>query len=195
MGFWNDRYRDMPAKEKDSLKRVVFFRGTIFFSSRPLLGFEQQNLPVTLVDGQKSEGDVLRVMTVQCFTLPAEMTSGSVTSAATRASVDHRCSNCTSAFSDFGALVSHCKDTGHSPVINDETPQQALPSVFLSYCNVALTQAMSERMCRWGRDFVDPQSFREPEDRNGNKHGIRVVSTDSCSSHSLYPRPRKLTIS
>ena len=72
--------------------------------------------------------------------------------------------------------------TGHYPVFeladNDETPRQASPSVFLGYCNVALTQAMSERMARWGRDFVDPKSFWEPQYRNGRSHGIRVVRTD-----------------
>lgn len=199
MGLWNDRYKNMPAKEKDSLKRVVFFKGSFFYSSRPISGFEQQNLPATLVDGQESEGDVLRVINVRCFTLPSEMTSGSVTSTGTGALVDRRCSNCTRAFVDFDALLAHCEMSGHSPVFelddNNETPRQASPGVFLGYCNVALVQAMSERMARWGRDFVDPKSFREPQDRNGRSHGIRVVSTYYCSFLLLCRYPCKLTIS
>ena len=93
MGLWNGSYRDMSAKEKESLKRTVFFKGSYFYSSRPLLGLEQQNLPATLVDGQTSEGDVLRVVNVQCFTLPAEMKSGAATSTGTGVSMDRRCAN------------------------------------------------------------------------------------------------------
>jgi hypothetical protein len=191
LGLWADRYKDMPAKEKESLKRVVFFKGSFFYSSRPLLGLEQKDLPTTLVDGTKSEGDVLRIVNVQCFTLPTEMQSGAAATKGEMTAMDRRCSHCTRAFADFYALISHCQMTGHSPVFeaadNDETPRHASPSVFLAYCNVGLTQAMSERMARWGHDFVDPKSFREPQDRNGRSHGIRVYESYVCTFGMLRP--------
>lgn len=191
MGLWADRYQDMSAKEKESLKRIVFFKGSFFYSSRSLPGLQQSDLPVTLVDGTHSEGDVLRIVNVQCFTLPIEMQSGGTAAREEMTVMDRRCSNCTRAFADFDALIAHCEMTGHAPVFeaadNDETPRHASPSVFLGFCNVALTQAMSERMARWGRDFVDPKSFREPQDRNGRSHGIRIYESYVCTFGMLRP--------
>lgn len=165
-GMWKTRFKDMPPKDLESLKRVVFFKGSFFYSSRPIEGLQQSQLPVTLVDGQTTEGDVLRVVNVQCFTTPKEMSTGrdpATKSNDREVTLDRRCANCTRAFSNFDALIAHCEMTGHSPVFeeadNDETPRAPSPSVFLGYCNVALTQAMMERMARWGRDFVDAKSF------------------------------------
>jgi len=193
-GMWKTRYKDMPPKDLGGLKRVVFFKGSFFYSSRPLEGLQQSQLPVTLVDGTSTDGDILRVVNVQCFTIPKEMSTGrDPVAKATNGDVtlDRRCANCTRAFGNFDALVSHCEMTGHSPVFeeadNDETPRAPSPSVFLGYCNVALTQAMTERMARWGRDFVDPKSFTEPTDRNGNNIGIRVYESYVCSFGMLRP--------
>ena len=81
------------SKGEGISQAYCLLQGILFYSSRPLLGLEQQNLPATLVDGQTSEGDVLRVVNVQCFTLPAEMKSGAATSTGTGVSMDRRCAN------------------------------------------------------------------------------------------------------
>ena len=202
-GMWGTRFKSLPPKNLESLKRVVFFKGSFFYSSRPLEGFEQSQLPVTLVDGTRTEGDVLRVINVQCFTIPTEMSTGRTPFKADSGAVtlDRRCSNCTRAFSSFDALIAHCEMTRHSPVFEDADNNEALraasPNVFLGYCNVALTQAMTERMARWGRDFVDPRSFTEPTDRNGNAIGIRVYESYVCSFGMLRPgegRPAHLAL-
>jgi hypothetical protein len=42
--------------------------------------------------------------------------------------------------------------------------------------NLVLKRALGERWPRWGRDFVDPQSFREEKDYHGNPLGVRVYT-------------------
>ena len=39
---------------------------------------------------------------------------------------------------------------------------------------MVLKRALAERWTRWGRDFVDPKTFKEPVGRNGQPLGVRV---------------------
>ena len=41
---------------------------------------------------------------------------------------------------------------------------------------MVLKRALEERWPRWGRDFVDPDSFNEPRGRNGQPLGVRVYT-------------------
>merc|ERR1712151_272622 len=44
----------------------------------------------------------------------------------------------------------------------------------------ALKRALGERMPKWGREYVDSASMREPKDRNGNSLGVKVFRAYSC---------------
>lgn len=52
---------------------------------------------------------------------------------------------------------------------------------FEMFANVALEGALRERMARWGRDFIDPQSFAEPKDRNGISLGVQIFKAYRCN--------------
>ena len=101
-------------------------------------------------------------------------------------SVDFRCADCTIAFRSKGSMLSHCKALGHSPVYSldpseDVDIRPANIHQFLSYCNIVLQRAMSERMARWGREYIDPSSFTEPMDeRSGISYGVKVFRAYSC---------------
>ncbi len=49
------------------------------------------------------------------------------------------------------------------------------------FANVALEGALRERMARWGREFIDPQSFTEPKDRNGQSLGVKIFKAYRCN--------------
>ena len=53
--------------------------------------------------------------------------------------------------------------------------------LFIAYANAALERALSERLARWGSEFIDPAQFTEPEDRRGNNLGVRVYQAFCCN--------------
>lgn len=185
----------MEAKEIENLKRVVFFEGSSFFSARPVPGLEPENLPRQLVGTKESgndginvfvsdNGDSLQITNYQCRKAPTQVTGEAAKPQAAEKTdsvpVDRRCSDCTKAFADLPALLSHCSITGHQP----EYPGEAEPAnreQFLAYCNVALQRAMGERMARWGREYIEPKTFTEPVDkRSGEKLGVKVFQAYTC---------------
>lgn len=186
-------------KELESIRRGIFFEGSYCFSSRPIPGLESSKLPVYLVANKNTQtvdcpisdnGDTLQVMNVQSFQASKEICDSMEEIPGSRspllATLDGRCASCTTSFKDVTALLSHCRETGHLPQTqnfdknSDDQPRYASKEVFLSFCNVALQRAMGERMARWGREYIDPQSFQEPTDRNGNPLGVKVFRAFTC---------------
>jgi hypothetical protein len=106
-GFWNGLAGDMPEKEKNDLRRVVFFSGSFFFSGRPVRGLEPESLPLTLPVGEKAEGDSIRVMQMVHYLAPHEIRAGKAESKPNEVSFDKRCSNCAKGFADVGSLLQH----------------------------------------------------------------------------------------
>ena len=49
------------------------------------------------------------------------------------------------------------------------------------FANVALEGALRERMARWGREFIDPQSFTEPKDHKGQSLGVKIFKAYRCN--------------
>ena len=52
--------------------------------------------------------------------------------------------------------------------------------IFLSYVNSALSRALLERLAKWGRDYIDPESGERATDRNGKDLGVTVFRAFSC---------------
>jgi hypothetical protein len=110
-GFWNGLCKNMPAKEKEDLRRVVFFQGTLVYSARRIPELDPEHLPMELlVDPQKAEGDSIKICGAFHFVTPTELAinepaindakKGDVT-------FDMRCSDCTRCFTDPGSLMQH----------------------------------------------------------------------------------------
>ena len=72
--------------------------------------------------------------------------------------MDNRCSQCVKAFPDVRGLLQHCSETGHKPVFDpkESLTREAEPPVFLSYANMVLSRALSERLAKWGREYINP---------------------------------------
>ena len=66
------------------------------------------------------------------------------------------------------------------PATGEDAPKVSPIGVFLSYVNGALNRALSERLARWGSEFIDPSNVTEPVDRQGNSMGVRVYEAFSC---------------
>jgi len=189
---------DLSAKELESVKRGVFFEGSYCFSSRRIPGLEKENLPKTLIASEaradnpnmlvSQNGDSIKIMKYEGYLAPEILKEGNddfekraAESSVPLARIDGRCGDCTSFYKKTDALMSHCRETGHSPLTNgidNEIP--ANREMFLAYCNVALQRAMGERMARWGREYIDPKNFTEPMDRNGKKLGVKVFRAYTC---------------
>jgi hypothetical protein len=112
VGLWDGLLKGMPEKEKDDLKRVVFFQGSFFFAARKIPGLEPEKLPLTLpISEEKAEGDSFQVMQVLHYLTPIELQfKGSTRSAGPKEgelSFDKRCADCTMAFKDTGDLIQH----------------------------------------------------------------------------------------
>ena len=111
LGLWNGVLKDMPDKEKEDLKRVVFFQGSFFYSARRVPGFEPENLPLNLPLSEEAEGDTIKVLQVVHYVTPVELKQKLSTkqepSDDTKISFDKRCNDCTRAFPDTGALLQH----------------------------------------------------------------------------------------
>uniref|UniRef100_A0A7S4JYJ5 C2H2-type domain-containing protein n=1 Tax=Odontella aurita TaxID=265563 RepID=A0A7S4JYJ5_9STRA len=211
----------MSPKEVENLKRVIFFEGSTFYSARKIQGLERANLPRALVGTKESKkdetpmgdsGDSLTITEVKCYVAPRGLktTSANVPSAAgvtkssdpseARYSVDRRCDDCTKAFTDLEALLQHCSIENHSPVTapdEEDRVEEPTYETFLAYCNIALQQAMNERMARWGREYIDPTKFKDPKDRNGNDLGVRVFQAYTCEfgmNRPDFKSPLSLTL-
>ena len=109
LGFWNGMLKDMPEKEKNDLRRIVFFNGSFFFSGRPLAGLEPDKLPLTLPVDEKAEGDSIKIMQMVHYLAPKELQKGKPINDinADEVAFDKRCANCAKAFADIGSLLQH----------------------------------------------------------------------------------------
>lgn len=90
-------------------------------------------------------------------------------------------------------LIWRSQEMNHPPVYDEtatsiSTPIPAQLEVFTAYVNLALSRAMSERFARWGNDFIDPKSSREPVDNRGNPLGVQVYEAYSCQFGTLKPK-------
>jgi hypothetical protein len=71
----------------------------------------------------------------------------------------------------------------HQPVYQGAAVSDSQPASvegFTMFANIALESAMNERFARWGRDFIDPNSMKEPTDNNGNSLGVRIFEAYRC---------------
>ena len=59
-------------------------------------------------------------------------------------------------------------------------PQPAGMELFASFTNLALQRALGERLARWGNEYIDPMSMKEPTDKSGRSLGVRVYEAYSC---------------
>merc|ERR1719148_481935 len=197
----------MSEKEVTSLQRVIFFEGSFFFSSRPIPGLE--NLPLDLVGSKSSSdsaaselpvmenGDCMIVTNWSAFSAPKMLLSGTNAVAAPTAgtvSMDRRCADCTKAFVDLNGLKTHCSTTGHQPQMEQTGLKPSNLEVFTSFCNCALQRAMGERMAKWGREYIDPKSFTEPQDRQGRSMGVRIFRAFSCEFGVHKPHGQNMSL-
>jgi hypothetical protein len=185
-GVWESLLIDMPTKEKDDLKRVVFFAGSVCYSSRPIPGLEGPKLPIELAANKNSDGETMTVVGVTQFTVPKQLSmQGSIASGqGSELSFDLRCSNCVQAFRNRNSLLQHCRDSGHGPVyaieVGGDPPKPAPVEVFVSYTNLALQRAMGERLVKWGRVYIDPNAPLPAVDARGNDMGVNIFEAYSC---------------
>ena len=107
IGFWDGLLKDMPEKEKEDLKRVVFFSGSFFFTARPVPGLEPSNLPRALPVNEKAEGDTIQVQQSMHYLAPTELKQAAQAVGKNEVAFDKRCSDCTKAFADIGSLLQH----------------------------------------------------------------------------------------
>ena len=114
LGLWNGLFKDLPDKEKEDLKRVVFFQGSFFYSARKMPGLEPDKLPLNLPLSEEAEGDCIKVVQVIHYEAPVELTpakgstaAGDKKPGAGDIAFDKRCNDCTRAFADTGALLQH----------------------------------------------------------------------------------------
>ena len=107
IGLWDGLLEDMPRKEKEDLKRVVWFNGSFFFSSRKIPELDPDKLPLKLPASEKAEGDQITVMHMLHYLAPTELQTTLDEDKPNEISFDNRCSNCTRAFADVGSLLQH----------------------------------------------------------------------------------------
>jgi hypothetical protein len=106
--FWDGYLKDMPPKEKEDLKRVVFFCGTFFFSARPIPGLEAGKLPLPLpADPLVAEGDTATIKHAFHYLAPKELQTVGPAVADHELALENRCKDCTRCFGDYGSLLQH----------------------------------------------------------------------------------------
>ncbi|KAL3908021.1 MAG: hypothetical protein SGARI_003256, partial [Bacillariaceae sp.] len=157
LGFWNGLLVDMDPKEKEDLRRVVFFQGSLFYCARRVPGLEAEKLAGTNsvllpTPIEQTGGETIRVMQVVHYLKPLELQ-----------------------FAESGAAVGK----GEEPEQSTE-PIPANMELFTSFVNLALQRALVERLARWGTEFIDPQTCNEPVDKQGKAMGVRVYEAYSC---------------
>lgn len=165
-------------------QRSVFFEGSFCYSSQPIPHLTPDKLPLPLYTNTET-GDAMTVTHVSAFTPPTCLQATSAKKQDDELSIDRRCKDCTKAFPDVTALLSHCQITGHQPVSDAiSSTVEATPATnenFLAFCNIALQRAMEERMARWGRDYIDPKSQQSRVDkRSGRPLGVDTYRAFSC---------------
>lgn len=187
--------KGISIKEIDNLKRVVFMEGSFCFSARPIPGLD--NLPRVIVGTKESDrdgipvpvsdnGDAMSVVNMTSFSAPSSLclpqtqTIPSTDDSTQEISMDRRCADCTKSFVNLEGLMAHCQITEHSPAYEATDATPATTEIFLSYCNIVLQRAMGERMAKWGREYIDPKSFKDPTDRQGRTLGVRIFRAFSC---------------
>jgi hypothetical protein len=109
-GMWDGLLKNMSKKDKEDLRRVVFFQGAFCFSGRPIPELDASQLPVTICDGSMSDGDVMKILEVFHYISPTEFQNDGLLpskSKETDISCDLRCAGCTKAFTDLNALMQH----------------------------------------------------------------------------------------
>lgn len=146
-------------EECNSWRRILYFQNSVVFSPRAL-PVDLSNGPVPLVGGgdapTSDNGDCMTITDVTVYGPPVEL----ATRAAPQASgpidamaaltIDLRCSDCTKSFVNEQAMMLHCKELGHSPVVaGNEKLTAANKELFLQYANVVLSRALSERLAPW----------------------------------------------
>lgn len=156
---------------KREWSRVLYFQNSVVFSRDPL-PIDMSNGPVVLVgsgDVPSDNGDQMEITDVTCYSPPVELTGQVAGRAAPQAadivqsigelSVELRCGGCpgvpcTKTFVDEQAMMRHCAQVGHSPVIvgdkgGTDDIQAATKEIFLQYANVVLKRALGERLMPW----------------------------------------------
>jgi hypothetical protein len=196
----------MEESARNDLDRVVFFEGSGVYTAREIPFID--TFPFTLVSAEQSlNGDVMTITGIKGFSPPKCLVPISqdptikkedgFTSSVPMVTIDIRCANCTKAFSDSAALFSHCQNTGHSPATANSNSKSGLviePSSneqFTAFCNVALRKAMSERLAKWGREYIDAKTMTEPKDKRGNSLGVRVFRAYSCDFGLIRPNGKE----
>jgi hypothetical protein len=84
--------------------------------------------------------------------------------------------------------VHSSQNKAHKPVYSlaDEAANQSVEPIpasgelFTAFINLALQRALSERLARWGAEFIDPENMKEPVDKSGRSLGVRVYEAYSC---------------
>jgi len=79
-------------------------------SGRDIPGLTADKLPLVLNDGSDTNGDVMTIVTMKKYTRPKELTTAWNPAAplpAQAVSLDPRCSQCTKAFPNDGAMFQH----------------------------------------------------------------------------------------
>eukprot|EP00980_Cylindrotheca_fusiformis_P009466 scaffold2068_cov96-Cylindrotheca_fusiformis.AAC.22 len=87
-------------------------------------------------------------------------------------------------------LASNSRDGGHKPVYvpDSKSPTGPIPAtlpVFVSYINCVLDRALLDGLSRWGNEYIDPDDFSEPEDKQGNTYGVFVYRAYSAQFNVL----------
>jgi len=197
IGVWDTLLSEMPKRDKNDLKRVVFFAGSCCYAARPIPGLESSTLPVVVLSGDSIDGDSITIDRVRQYTTPQELVEQSVSTVLCESnlSFDLRCSNCAQAFHERESLLQHCRSSGHSPVYAIEACDEPIAAVsideFVSYTNLVLQRAMSERLVKWDRVYVDLTTPIPATDRRGNDLGVDIFQAYSCSFGVIQVRERK----
>ena len=177
-GFWKGLHGNLSKKEKDDLRRAVFFSGSFFFSAKAIPALEAKQLPLELTRGDKTDGDVMTCVNVVHFGPPTELVSSQPKTTVKPGEVSfetHGCSNCTKSFVDMESMLRHCRDAGHTPkYTGGDGPAPA--DVFISYVSLALQRALGEHLARWGREYIDPKDEISRPDL-----GVSVFPAYVCS--------------
>lgn len=153
-------------KERTSLKRSIVFAGSLFFSNRPI---QELQVPTVLATAQ---GDQMTITDVQTFGAPVELSSPGATE--TQTIDQYRCGSCPSSFKDKQALLQHCRDSGHMVASSVEGTTPAPLETLVSYANLMLQRALSERYAKCCGAFVDLKPYKE-------EHGVVVYKAYQCN--------------
>lgn len=173
--------KDMPAAEKDQLKRATFFAGSFFFSGKAIPGLEKKSLPLQVTDGTQTGGDVMTVVQVQHFAAPECLQPPMPPAGPGEIVADSfRCSDCLKTFKKETDMLQHCSQAKHRPVFPPTTDGPAQLETFLAFANTALQRAMGERLRKWGEEYIDESRPIRGLSRNGEDLGIDIYEAYAC---------------